>query len=220
MAAQTKRRSAEGSQSRDDQGGRTPGPRERLLAAANELFYAEGVQSVGIDRILERAGVAKASLYSTFGSKEALVRAYLEIRRARVTGHLARAIAGAGNPREQLMAVFDAQGELFREPTYRGCAFVAASAEARHGGLVEEATDEFRGWMRQMFTSLATAAGAPDAEGLGRQLHIIYDGAGLSARLDRNPEVTVAAKAAAVTLFDAALRGAAGSEDPESGPRA
>ena len=48
--------------------------RDRLLAAANELFYAEGVQTVGIDRVIERAGVAKASLYNTFGSKENLVR--------------------------------------------------------------------------------------------------------------------------------------------------
>src|SRR3954469_13004950 len=68
--------------------------RERLLAAASELFYAEGVHTVGIDRVIERAGVAKASLYSTFGSKEELVRAYLErgaaARRERVTERLAR----------------------------------------------------------------------------------------------------------------------------------
>src|SRR3979411_3391553 len=55
-----------------------PSVRDRLLAAADELFYEEGVHVVGIDRIVERAGVAKASLYSTFGSKEELVRAYLE----------------------------------------------------------------------------------------------------------------------------------------------
>jgi AcrR family transcriptional regulator len=55
-------------------------PRERLLGAAGERFYAEGVQSVGIDRVIERAGVAKASLSSTFGSKEELVRAYLDER--------------------------------------------------------------------------------------------------------------------------------------------
>ncbi|HEY4188196.1 MAG TPA: helix-turn-helix domain-containing protein, partial [Polyangia bacterium] len=52
-------------------------PRDRLLSAANELFYEEGVRAVGIDRVIERAGVAKASLYSTFGSKEELVRSYL-----------------------------------------------------------------------------------------------------------------------------------------------
>ena len=55
-----------------------PSARERLLTAANELFYAEGVHTVGIDRVIERAGVAKASLYNTFGSKDELVRVYLE----------------------------------------------------------------------------------------------------------------------------------------------
>lgn len=54
--------------------------RERLLKAANELFYEEGVHTVGIDRVIERAGVAKASLYGTFGSKEELVLAYLQLR--------------------------------------------------------------------------------------------------------------------------------------------
>ena len=59
-----------------------PSARERLLAAANELFYNEGVHTVGIDRVIDQAGVAKASLYNTFGSKDELVRAYLETRHA------------------------------------------------------------------------------------------------------------------------------------------
>src|SRR5882757_8493036 len=62
--------------------------RERLLAAANELFYKEGIHTVGIDRVIEKAGVAKASLYTTFGSKDELVRAYLaerfEVRKKRI----------------------------------------------------------------------------------------------------------------------------------------
>src|SRR3569833_2360310 len=62
---------------------RKPTARDRLLAAADELFYAEGVHTVGIDRIIERAGVAKASLYSSFGSKDELVRAYLQGREER-----------------------------------------------------------------------------------------------------------------------------------------
>ena len=62
-----------------------PSARERLLTAADELFYQEGVHTVGIDRVIEQAGVAKASLYNTFGSKDELVRAYLEeIGRAHV----------------------------------------------------------------------------------------------------------------------------------------
>src|SRR5215471_13458748 len=97
--------------------------RERLLAAANDLFYTEGVHTVGIDRVIEQAGVAKASLYNTFGSKEELVHAYLEGRHAAMTGRITKAIARYDNPRDRLLGVFDAQGELFAEPGYRGCAF-------------------------------------------------------------------------------------------------
>src|ERR1700722_12849788 len=90
-------------------------PRERLLEAANELFYAEGVQSVGIDRVIERAGVAKASLYSTFGSKEELVRAYLEGRHEMVLRRLRAAVAAAGeDPVARILAVFDSQAQLYR----------------------------------------------------------------------------------------------------------
>src|ERR1700735_3165416 len=73
---------------------RSTAARERLLASADALFYAEGVQSVGIDRVIEHAGVAKASLYNLFGSKEGLVRAYLEARDDGTTPPLRRRSAG------------------------------------------------------------------------------------------------------------------------------
>jgi AcrR family transcriptional regulator len=180
-------------------------PRERLLAAANELFYAEGVQTVGIDRIIEHAGVAKASLYSTFGSKEQLVRAYLDSRHAGTTQRLIRAVDKHTDPRARLLAVFEAQGELFTQPDFHGCAFVTASAEAPHGGLVEQAADNYRGEIRTLFTELAEQAGAADPAALARQLHLLYDGAGLSARMDRDPSVAAVARAAAEALLDAAL---------------
>src|ERR1700687_4125988 len=89
--------------------------RERLLAAASELFYAEGVHTVGIDRVIERAGVAKASLYNTFGSKDELVRAYLEGRHAATSARITRYLERYSDPRERLLGVFEAQGELFAE---------------------------------------------------------------------------------------------------------
>ncbi len=90
-----------------------PCPRDRLLAAADELFYAEGVHSVGIDRIIEQADVARASLYSTFGSKDELVRAYLEHRMDISTARLRAAVAAHDDPRERLLSVFDVQAALF-----------------------------------------------------------------------------------------------------------
>src|SRR6201992_1377044 len=98
----------------------------RLLDAANELFYAEGVHTVGIDRVIEHAGVAKASLYNTFGSKDALVGAYLEGRQRRTAARTARAGAAAETPRDRVLAVYTAQQTIVADPNYRGCAFVNA----------------------------------------------------------------------------------------------
>src|SRR4051794_15458573 len=103
--------------------------RERLLAAADELFYEEGVHTVGIDRVIERAGVAKATLYNAFGSKDELIRAYLTRRHHTRQERLTRKLERYDTPRERLLGVFDALGELFAEPGFRGCAFHNASAE-------------------------------------------------------------------------------------------
>ncbi|MDQ1667086.1 MAG: hypothetical protein QOH75_3117 [Actinomycetota bacterium] len=177
----------------------------RLLDAAGELFYAEGVQSVGIERVIETAGVAKATLYNTFGSKEALVRAYLEERHTDTVGRLTAAIAAAKTLRGRIVAVFAAQAELYSEQDFRGCAFVAASSEAPRGGLVEQAADEYRAAIRAMFRDLADDAGASDPDMLAAQLQVIYDGAGLSARMDRRPDVAAPALAAVNALLDAQL---------------
>ena len=188
-----------------------PSARERLLAAANELFYTEGVHTVGIDRVIEQAGVAKASLYNTFGSKDELVHAYLEGRHAAMVARITKAVARYDNPRDRLLGVFDAQGELFAEPGFRGCAFASASAESP-GDLVARAADAYRGWVRGLLTDLARAAGVPDPERLGRQLHLLYDGASQSARMDHDPSAATAARAAAETLLDKALSPAQGAQ--------
>jgi AcrR family transcriptional regulator len=178
--------------------------RERLLDAANELFYAEGVHTVGIDRVIERAGVAKASLYNTFGSKDQLVRAYLEGRHARMAGRITAYLERYADPHDKLLGIYEAQGELFAEPGYRGCAFVSASAESP-GEAVSRASDDYRGWVRTLFADLASQAGAAEPERLARQLHMLYDGASLSTRMDRDPAAAANARAAAAILLDAAL---------------
>ncbi len=180
-------------------------PRERLLQAASELFYAEGIQSVGIDRVIERAGVAKASLYSTFGSKEQLVGAYLDARHAQVLGRLQAAVDAGEDPVERILAVFDAQAQLFRTPDYHGCAFIAATAEAPAGGRVDEAAESYRRDIRALFTELAAAAGAPDPVLLASQLQLIYDGGGLAAKMDRDAAIAATARAAATALIADAI---------------
>jgi AcrR family transcriptional regulator len=178
--------------------------RERLLAAATELFYEEGVHTVGIDRVIEKAGVAKASLYSTFGSKEELVRAYLAGRHASRQARVKRHVEAADTPRAKLLAVFDALGERCAEPRFRGCAFVLATAEGRPSGPVRRICDDSRTWQRDLFVELAHAAGAADPKRLAQQLVMLYDGATVSAYMDEDPTAATSARAMAATLLDAA----------------
>ncbi len=182
-----------------------PSARERLLAAANELFYNEGVHTVGIDRIIEQAGVAKASLYNTFGSKDELVRAYLESRHASLARRITRAVDRYQDPRDRLLAVFEAQAEMFAQPGYQGCAFARASAESHPGDLVEQATEAYRAWMRALLTELAEQAAVPGAGLLACQLHLLFDGSNQAARMDHDHGAASTARAAAAILLDAAL---------------
>jgi len=194
-----------------------PSARERLLASANELFYNEGVHTVGIDRIIEHAGVAKASLYNTFGSKDELIRAYLETRQANVVHRIMRAVERYDTPRERLLAVFEGQGELFAQPGYRGCAFARASAESHPGDLAEQAAERYRSWVRALLTDLAAQAGVGEPETLARHLHLLYEGAAQSARMDHDPGAAGLARTAAAVLLDAALaRGTRLGPSPKS----
>jgi AcrR family transcriptional regulator len=181
--------------------------RDKLLAAADELFYSDGVHTVGIDRVIAHAGVAKASLYNTFGSKDELVRAYLQHRQQTRQERIRRHLAAHDDPRDKLLAVFDAQAETFALPGYRGCAFQNAAAESPDDGPVAGVCQDIRDWTRTLFTDLSREAGATDPEALAHQLVLLYDGATVSARMDRDKDAAARAKAIAETLIAAATSG-------------
>ena len=182
-----------------------PSARERLLAAADELFYAEGVHVVGVDRLVERAGVTKASLYNSFGSKEELVRAYLEQHMRRRQERIARILAANDTPRERILGVFAEVEELLAGSQFRGCRFISAAAEARPGDASELVAAQYRAWLWSLFTDLAEAAGASDAKQLGRRLLLLYDGAAVAARMDPDRDAAAGAlHSAVVALLDAA----------------
>jgi AcrR family transcriptional regulator len=178
--------------------------RDRLLAAAHELFYREGINNVGIDRVIEHAGVAKASLYSNFGSKDELVRAYLRGMHERRVARVLERIGRHRSPRERLLAVFDGVAESFAHPGYRGCAFVRTSAEMPGGGPGQEVIAEARAWMRDLFVQLAREAGARNAPALAQQLVLLYDGAVTAAHVDGNTGAAAVARSLAANLLDAA----------------
>src|SRR6478736_6221719 len=163
-------------------------PRERLLAASDELFYRNGVHSTGIDAVIEKAGVAKGSLYYIFGGKDELVAAYLRGRLDAWRERADMAQAGIDDPEEKILAVFDAIADYVALPEFRGCPFVNAAAEAQ-----ELAIKEYRRWVRETFLALAADTGVADPVSLADALIVLYDGALATA------EVASTARTAAMT---------------------
>jgi AcrR family transcriptional regulator len=183
-----------------------PSARDRLLAAADELFYAEGVHVVGVDRIVERAGVTKASLYNTFGSKDELVRAYLDKHFHDRQRSVAGILAAHTTPRDRLLGVFTELENALAGSEFRGCRFIMASAEARPGDASGVVAEEYRAWLRSVFTDLGREAGVSNAKDFGRQLSLLYDGAAVAGRMDRDRHgAALAMRSAVITVLDAAI---------------
>jgi AcrR family transcriptional regulator len=160
-----------------EQTAKRPSPRQRLLAASDELFYRVGVHSTGIDAVIERAGVAKGSLYYIFGGKDELVAAYLRGRLEKWRQLVEAAQTGAHDPDAKILAVFDAIADYVSRPEYRGCPFHNAAAEAPAGEAQQLAIKEYRDWVRQTFLKLAADTGVADSEALSDALSVLYDGA-------------------------------------------
>ena len=138
-----------------------------MLAAADELFYAEGIHVVGVHRIVERAGVTKASLYNTFGSKDELVRTYLENHFRRRQARIAQILSAHTTPRERLLAVFGEVEGFLAGSAFRGCRFIAAAAESGPGDPGEVVAEKYRAWLWSVFTSLAEGVGAREPKQVG-----------------------------------------------------
>jgi AcrR family transcriptional regulator len=178
--------------------------RQRLLDAADELFYREGVHRVPIDQVIEKAGVPADTLLEAFGSADELIRTYLRARHTRLQDAVTRALPRYGTPRDRLLGVFEIQGQSFVEPGYRGCALVTASAEALPGEVVMEVATEYRDWLNNLFLDLAFAAEVSHPEELAQQLVVLFDGAAVSAWMDSRPSTVNTSRAIAEALIDAA----------------
>ena len=154
-------------------------PRERILESAYELFSRRGIQAVGVEEVIERASVGKATLYRHFGSKDALVLAVLELREERWThGWVEREARRRGStPEEALLAIFDLFDEWFHEDGFEGCSFVNVlleTADLRHP--VGAASAQHLENIRSVLRSLATEAGLRDVEEFALSFHILMKG--------------------------------------------
>jgi AcrR family transcriptional regulator len=158
----------------------TPSAHERLLNAAYELFSKRGVRAVGTDEVIERAGVAKATLYRHFATKNDLVLAVLQRREELWTHGLIEAqSAQRGNtPEEQLLAIFDVMHDWFQlRDGYEGCSFINVLLELGVEHPVGQACVAHIDHVRDIVRSRAVAAGLTDVEGFASSWHILMKGA-------------------------------------------
>lgn len=176
---------------------------ERILSAAAELFYANGLRGVGIDQVIAASGVAKSTLYVHFRTKEELVAAYLRRTDDSWTAQLQDAAARTeGGPREQLVGLFDALTEAFERHGFFGCPFVSAAVEADLESEARAVTVQHTRRRQAWLTELCEKAGADDAAALARQIGLLIDGALASGRLLQDRAVVEEAKSAARLLIE------------------
>jgi AcrR family transcriptional regulator len=167
--------------------GGTPGSgkaRERILAAAYDLFAHRGIQAVGIDAIVEQSGVARQTLYRHFSSKQDLVLAFLERRDELWTRDWLQSEVErrASNPDERLLAVFDVFDGWFRSPDFEGCSFIKVMLEiADPADPIHRAGASYLAGARHFLEDLTRQAGIADAEDFARQWHILMKGSIVAA---------------------------------------
>jgi AcrR family transcriptional regulator len=184
------------------------GVEDRLVAAASALFYREGMRAVGIQRVIEEAGVAKASLYAHFDSKDDLVAACIDQRvsawRARVETRL---LGSTLDARAKLLALFDLQVEWIRNPEFRGCPLQSVSAEiAAPDHPAKRVVAGHRQWLRDLLTALVTEAGLHPVADVVGALIVLYDGASASALVDGSAAMAHHARWAVERLIDVSLK--------------
>ncbi|MFF0092302.1 TetR/AcrR family transcriptional regulator [Streptomyces canus] len=175
--------------------------RERVLDAAEELFYGRGIQSVGMDDIRGASGVSLKRLYQLFPAKEQLVEAYLERRDGWWRGRLAEFVELRPTPEEQILAVFDWLEEWFGEEGFRGCAWINSYGEL--GATSDRVAAQVRahkGAFADFLASLVAAAGRPAA--LAGPLFLLAEGALVTAGITRSTGPAAQAREAARTLLE------------------
>jgi len=178
-------------------------PRERILDVAYDLFATHGVNQVGIDAILVKSGCAKASLYSSFGSKIELVIAFLDKREATWTRQWLEAEVNrrGSDPKERLLAIFDIFDGWFAKRTFEGCSFINVLLESAVDSPVRRAAAVHLSKIRAIVRALAEDANLEEPDKFAQVWHMLMKGSIISA-CEGNRNAAREAKCAARLIVD------------------
>lgn len=180
-----------------------PPPRERILAVASQLFYAHGIRAVGVDTIIDQSGVAKASFYKHFPSKNILVAEVLSQLGVAWRQWLADAVDRlSDDPRTRPLAVFDALNERLESAGFRGCVFINSIVElADPDSAGHQVANDHKQQVTAYLQSLLAAAQVRRSKALAEQWMMLMDGAIVTALRTGSPAAAASAKAIARTLI-------------------
>ena len=184
-----------------------PGPRERLLLAAQELTYTQGV-GVGVDALLKAAGVARRSLYEHFGGKDGLIAEMLRRSTAEDEERYRATMAAAGgDPRARLLAVVDRLGRIASDPDFPGCRYLAADlALSDPDHPAHEVTRAYRRTLHGLFADEFAALGHARPEFAADQLLILVDGLLAAGATRPGSRPAAASRELAEHIIDSGLR--------------
>ena len=178
------------------------GPRDRLLDAAERLFYEQG-GSVGVSALLEEANVARRSLYEHFGGKDGLVAAVLRRASDQDVAWYEDALAGGDGPRDRLLGLFDRLDELMADPAFRGCRYLGADrdfADPDHPAHAE--TEAYRRRIRSLLVRELNALGHARPQEAAEQLHLLIEGALVVGATHQDPHPARVARGLAAIVLD------------------
>ncbi len=179
--------------------------RDRLLDAAAQLFYSDGI-GVGVEALCRAAGVSKRSMYQLFDSKDEVMAASLERIAPAYWASLAPSDEDDRRPRARILHVFERLEELATSPGYRGCPFVAAAVELkRPDHPASLAARKYKDALTAFFQQEAQRAGVPDPALLAQQLTIVFDGASARAVVQADALHGIAATTAGAILDHAGV---------------
>lgn len=181
--------------------------REKILATATNLFESRGIQASGVDTIIAEAGIAKATLYKHYPSKNLLVTAYLRDKSDRFYEWLnSRLISKKANSLEILIALCELVEQWIMTPEFHGLPFHIASVEFPDPDHpINQYSAVLAVELQGYLSKIAATAGAKDPEALGQQLTILFEGAALVERLSPGVGAAKRAKNAALTLIRASI---------------
>jgi len=179
--------------------------RDRLIAAGMELFYREGFQAVGLDRVIEYAGVTKTTFYKHFEAKDDLVLACVLARDLWETQAMERGVReiAGDDPRGQLIAFFDVLDEWFNDPDFHGCVYINVATEfSDKRSPIHKAGAEHKRKARDYFRNLAAKAGAKDPDEFADHFTILLDGTLVLRHVHGRDDAAQVARSAVMDLIE------------------